>query len=107
MHRLDNLGGVVTHVANETSQEGFHAEWRVVSVFTVEGDMINRCEVFDEAAIDDAIARFEELQPAGTAAGKRGKPSGGADQAYFTARDWDAMAEMLADDYSATIAGGS
>ena len=61
VHRLDNLGGVVTHVANETSQEGFHAEWRVVSVFTVEGDMVNRCEVFDEAAIDDAIARFEEL----------------------------------------------
>ena len=61
VHRLDNLGGVVTHVANETSQEGFHAEWRVVSVFTVEGDLVNRCEVFDEAAIDAAIARFEEL----------------------------------------------
>ena len=61
VHRLDNLGGVVTNVANETSQEGFHAEWRVVSVFTVEGDLINRCEVFDEAAIDAAIARFDEF----------------------------------------------
>ena len=61
VHRLDNLGGVVTHVANETSQEGFHAEWRVVSVFTVEGDMVNRCEVFDEADIDAAIARFDQL----------------------------------------------
>ena len=39
-------------------------------------------------------------QPAGTAAGKRGKPGARALSAYFAARDWDAMAEMLADDYS-------
>ncbi len=100
VHRLDNLGGVVTHVANETSQEGFHAEWRVVSVFTVEGDMVNRCEVFDEADLDAAIATFEELnRPAP-------RLENAASQAYerfmacFAARDWDAMAELLADDIS-------
>ena len=61
MHRLNNLGAVVTHVAHETSQEGFDAEWRVISVLTVDGDMINRCEVFDEADLDAAIARFDQL----------------------------------------------
>ena len=28
---------------------------------TVEGDLINRCEVFDEADLDAALARFDEL----------------------------------------------
>ena len=31
VHRLNNLGAVVTHVAHGTSQEGFDAEWRVVT----------------------------------------------------------------------------
>jgi hypothetical protein len=43
-----------THVANETSHEGFHAEWRVISVLT-----------FDEADLNAALARFEELDSAG------------------------------------------
>ena len=78
VHRLTDLGAVVTYAAHETSQEGFDAEWRGIAVFTVEGEMINRSEVFDEADLDAAIARFEELQPAGTAAGKHGKPGGRA-----------------------------
>ncbi|MFZ0719140.1 MAG: ATPase, partial [Mycobacterium sp.] len=99
VHRLDNLGGVVTHVANETSQEGFHAEWRVVSVFTVERDMVNRCEVFDEAAIDTAIARFDQLcGPAprleNTASRTNARLIG-----YANARDWDSAASILADDH--------
>ena len=32
VHRLNNIGAVVTHMANEISQEGFDAEWRDVSV---------------------------------------------------------------------------
>ena len=47
-----------------TSQEGFDAEWRVIDILTVEGDSINRCEIFDEADLDAALARFDELQPA-------------------------------------------
>ena len=39
-------------------------------------------------------------QSAGAAAGERGKPSVRALQACFAARDWDAMAEILADDIS-------
>ena len=61
--------------AHGTSQEGFDAEWRMITFSTVEGDLISRCEVFDEADLDAALARFDELQPAGTTAGKRGKPS--------------------------------
>ena len=99
VHRLDNLGGVVTHVANETSQEGFHAEWRVVSVFTVEGDMVNRCEVFDEAAIDDAIARFEELSRSAPRLENTASRANARLIAYVNARDWDSAASILADDH--------
>ncbi len=49
VHRLSDLGAVVTHAANGTSQEGFDAEWRVIDILTVEGDLISRCELFDEA----------------------------------------------------------
>ena len=61
VHRLSNLGAVVTHAAHGTSQEGFDAEWRVIDLLTVEGDLINRCEIFDEADLDAALARFDEL----------------------------------------------
>jgi hypothetical protein len=72
VHRLTDCGAVVTGAANGTSREGFVAEWRTATVVTVEGDLINRCEMFDEADIDSALARFDELdRPApqfGTAA---------------------------------------
>ena len=61
MHRLSNLGAVVTQAASGTSQQGFEAEWREINMSTVEGDLINRCEIFDEADIDAALARFDEL----------------------------------------------
>ncbi len=100
VHRLDNLGGVMTHVANETSREGFHAEWRVVSVFTVEGDMVNRCEVFDEADLDAALARFDELHPQTRRLENAASRVANYFQACFPARDWATIAEILADDFS-------
>ena len=75
VHRLSDLGAVVTHVAHGTSHEGFDAEWRMIELLTVDGDLINRCELFDEADLDAALARFDELSSTGTAAGKRGEPS--------------------------------
>ena len=30
-------------------------------LLTVEGDLINRCELFDETDLDAALARFDEL----------------------------------------------
>ena len=36
VHRLSDLGAVVTHAAYGTSQEGFEAEWRMVRLLTVD-----------------------------------------------------------------------
>ena len=44
VHRLSDLGAVITHAGNGTSQDGFDAEWRSVDILTVEGDLINRSE---------------------------------------------------------------
>ncbi|WAJ43256.1 hypothetical protein OK015_18800 [Mycobacterium sp. Aquia_216] len=44
-----------------TSPEGLAAEWPEVVFTMVEGDLISRYEMFDEADIDDALARFDEL----------------------------------------------
>jgi class 3 adenylate cyclase len=100
VHRLTNCGAVVTGAANGTSLEGFAAEWRQIDLVIIEGDRINRCEVFDEADIDAALARFEELQP------QTPRLKNAASQVYegfwisYEARDWGAIAEMLADDIS-------
>ena len=61
VHRLSEVGAVVTHVIEGTSQQGFDAEWRTIALSTYEGDKINRCELFDEADLDAALARFDEL----------------------------------------------
>ena len=62
VHRLSSFGAVVTNTAYGTSPEGFAAEWRVVDLVTVEGDRISRDEFFDEADLDAALARFDELE---------------------------------------------
>src|SRR6202011_3041107 len=87
-HRLSNLGAVVTQVVRGTSQQGFDGEWREIILVTVEGDMINRIEIFDEADVDAALARFEELHH------QASHPENVASQVverfwkYFAARDW-------------------
>ena len=72
----------------------------------VEGDRINRCEMFDEADLDAALARFEELSRPAPQLENAASRVYERFWTYFTARDWDAMAEILADDNSATIAVG-
>ena len=98
VHRLSDVGAVVTHATHGSSRESFDAEWRVITLLTVEGDLVNRCERFDEADLDDAIAKFEQLsqppkrlQNAATRWLERYLP-------HFAARDWVATAEMLAED---------
>ena len=76
VHRLNDVGTVFTHVTHGVSHEGFAAEWREVNVLMVEGDVVNHCEIFDEADIDAALAKFEELSPHAGSAEKRSKPSG-------------------------------
>ena len=98
VHRLTDLGAVVTHVARATSREGFDAEWRITNVFTVEGDLVGRCELFDEADLDTAITRFEELQPPAPRLENAATLTDQRFWDYFSARDWAALGSMLADD---------
>ncbi len=98
VHRLSNLGAVVTQAAHGTSQEGFDAEWRQIDILTVEGDRINRIEIFDEADLDAALARFEQLNCPALQLENAASRMYVRFNAYLAARDWDAMAEMIADD---------
>ncbi|OBI40150.1 hypothetical protein A5707_10730 [Mycobacterium kyorinense] len=98
VHRLSNLGIVFTQAAKGTSHEGFDAEWRCAEIMTVDGDLINRCELFDEADLDTAIARFEELLPRPRRLENAVSRTHDRFLAYFTSRDWAAIAEILADD---------
>ena len=62
--------------------------------------MVNRCELFDEADLDAAIARFEQLsQPAPRLENAASQVSERF-LAHFAARDWDAVAQLSADDMS-------
>ncbi|BBZ14762.1 BTAD domain-containing putative transcriptional regulator [Mycobacterium branderi] len=100
VHRLNSLGAVVTEAAYGTSQQGFEAEWRMIVTLTVEGDAVNRCELFDEADLDAAIARFDELQPHSHRLENPASQLAERFFEYFAARDWDAIATTLAENVS-------
>ena len=100
VHRLSDLGGVVTHVAHGISQEGFDAEWRDIHVLTVDGEMVSRSELFDEASLDAALARFEELRPHARRLENTASRTYERLQECYAARDWDAISDMVADDVS-------
>ncbi|WP_297737441.1 BTAD domain-containing putative transcriptional regulator [Mycobacterium sp.] len=100
VHRLNDLGAVVTNASHETSQEGFDAEWRVITVVTVEGDMLNRCEVFDEADLDAAIAMFDQLSRPTPRLENPASQAGVRLLEHLVAGDWDTIAEIVADDFS-------
>jgi hypothetical protein len=61
VHRLTDLGAVVSHMAHGASVEGFDAEWRMIFIFIVDGDLVRRYEIFDEADLDAALERFDEI----------------------------------------------
>ena len=67
VHRLTDLGAVVTFTSRGTSQNGFSAHWRGINVLAVEGDLISRGEIFDETDLGTALARFDELSRERTA----------------------------------------
>ena len=100
VHRLTSFGALVTHVATGTTEQGFEGEWREITLSVVENDRISRSEMFDETDLDAALARFDELLEARQATREHSEPSGGALPGTIAARDWDALAEMLADDVS-------
>ena len=99
VHRLSDLGAVFTHVGKGTSRDGFEAEWRTVDIMTVEGDLISRGELFDEADVDAAIARFDQLSRPAPRLENTASRVNARFLACVNARDWDAIASILADDF--------
>jgi hypothetical protein len=97
VHRLSELGAVVTYVLKGTSPEGFDAEWRMIDILTVEGDLLSRSEVFEETDLDAALARFEELQPQTRRLENAATRAEDRFFAYYKGHDWAAVAEILAD----------
>jgi class 3 adenylate cyclase len=100
VHRLSDLGAVVTHTAHATSREGFDAEWREINLLTAEGDLVNRCELFDETDLDAALARFEDLRPQSPRLENAASRTFERFLSHFAARDWDAMAATPADNFA-------
>ena len=109
MHRLSDLGAVVTQASNGTSQDGLRS--RVAGdqhLLTVEGDLINRCEMFDEADLDAALARFDELSRPAPRLENAASRVYERIRTYFAARDWDAHGRgYWPTTFPATIAVGS
>src|SRR5262249_14847353 len=100
VHRLSELGCVVSHVLKGTSRGGLDVEWRMIDVCAVEGDPLSRVEVFEEADLDAALARFDELQPPARRLENAASQVEERFWVCFAARDWNAMAELLSDDFS-------
>jgi hypothetical protein len=100
VHGLSDLGAVVTQAATGTSQQGFAAEWRAINMSTVDGDLINRCELFDETDLDAALARFDELSLPAPRLENAASQVNERFWTYFEACDWAGMAEMLAAEIS-------
>ena len=100
MHRLTNLGAVVAHATHATSQEGVEVESGEIIILMVDGDLLSRCEIFNEADLDAALARFEELNPQTSRLENPASQAAKRFQAHFAARDWAAMGEILADGFS-------
>ena len=98
VYRLSSLGAVLTRAINGTSQAGFDAEWREIDIVAFEGDLINRIELFDEADLDAALTRFDELSAPARRLENGASRVSERYLGYFPERDWAKMAELLADD---------
>ncbi len=98
VHRLTNLGAVVAHATHATSQEGVEVESGEIIILMVDGDLLSRCEIFNEADLDAALALFEELQPHTPRLENAASRLGERQLAHFAARDFAAMTELLAED---------
>ena len=101
VHRLSDRGAIVTTASHGTSPQGFEAEWKVIQILTVDGELISRCELFDETDLDAAIARFDELSRPAPQLDNAASRVTERLRALFAARDWRGIAELYADDISA------
>ena len=74
VHRLSDRERLSPQVSKGASQQGFDAEWREIALLMFEGEAVNRCEIFDEADLDTALARFDELNASAPHAPERRDP---------------------------------
>ena len=65
---------------------------------TLEGDMVSRSELFDEGDLDVALSKFEELSRPAPRLENAASQVYDRLNAYFAARDWAAITQILADD---------
>ena len=98
IHQLSDFGAVVTHSAHGTSPEGADFEWREVNLLTTDGERFSRCELFDEADLDAALAKFEQASPPARRLENAATRVCERLSACFAAREWDALAQILDDD---------
>ena len=85
---LNDLGAVVTHAAHGTSREGFDAEWRASQHVNGRGEMISRCEIFDDNRDQPCDHEIPgELSLTGATPGICSKPSRRALRCTFAACD--------------------
>src|SRR5262249_6074873 len=73
---------------------------RGIEVLTVDHQVINRCEIFDEADLDAAVAHFEELQPPARPLENAASEATERYWKHFAVRDWAALGEVVADGIS-------
>ena len=98
VHRLSELGAVFTQVMRATTEKDFEAEWRVVELMTVQGDLINRAEFFDEVDLDAALAKFGQLtRPALQLENAASRADARLNELFADSR-WDAINALFADD---------
>lgn len=100
VHRLSDLGAVVTHFAHGSSQEGFDAEWRDIHLVLVDGEILCHSELFDEADCHVALTRFDELSQSVPRLENSATRAFGRFESSFCARDWDAIADAATDNLS-------
>ena len=90
MHRLGNLGAVVTEAGLGPRKRASMPSGERSAFSTFDGDRINRFELFDEADLDAALARFDELHPQAPRLENAASQVEQRFLDYFAARDWDA-----------------
>ncbi|MDQ1508870.1 MAG: hypothetical protein QOG50_714, partial [Actinomycetota bacterium] len=98
VYALDAHGLVVKFVIEGTDVHGSELQWPRVLLLSV-GREETRLEVYEEDDVDAALAHFEELRPKTRRLENTASQVTERHSAHFAARDWDALAKVLADDF--------
>ena len=95
VHALDAHGTVANLVIEGTDAHGNELQWARAILFDADEP---RLEIYEEVDVEVALARFDELRPYEPRLENAASRIIQRYLAHFAARDWDAMAGILADD---------